>query len=176
MVARAPSQSQPIGEYRKYFPEPRDPPCTTVQANGKHLNVHTREGAVGSRYVGVFDGSDLIAVVNLWSPDENVGYRNIGRTLVEERFQGNRITRQIIEWWVITKEECLASDEDQTDDGARVWESMILRDPILNFCLWRLGQDVIPIIVRNGDISPDPWAENQSRLIACPPTTPCNLA
>ncbi|MFN3677796.1 MAG: hypothetical protein ACK4TC_17700 [Sphingomonas pseudosanguinis] len=128
-----------------------------------------------SRYVGVFDGSDLIAIVNLWSPDEDLGYRNIGRTLVDEKFQGNRITRQIIEWWVLNKGECLASDENQTDDGARVWESMILRDPILKFCLWRPDQGTVPVTVEDGEITPDPWAEDRSRLIACPPSNSCDL-
>ena len=176
MIARSSSQSQFIGEYRRHFPEPCDPPRTTVQANGKNLDVHIGGGLVGSQYVGVFDGPDLIAIVNLWSPDDDLAYRNIGRTLVEARFQGNGITRQIIEWWVVTNEECLASDEDQTDDGARVWESMILRDPILQFFLWRPDQDLIPITVENGNITPNPWAENRSRLIACPPSTSCDLA
>lgn len=168
MIARSSSQSQFIAEYKVKFPRPWNRAVHTVFAGGLSLDVRLSGGMFDVEYVGVFDGEELIAAMNTWGPEEDVPYRHIGKTIVAPAYQGHRITRQLIEWWVLSRRKCLASDENQTDDGARVWESMILRGPRLSFCLWSPDSGEVPITVKRGRIKPDPWAEQHTRLLARP--------
>lgn len=180
MIARSTSQTENIDEWRRKFPTQLDPVTTTIVVESRQLPVHIATGMNGAEYVGVFDGENLIAMVNTWSseeplPDRRIGganahlpYRNIAKTIVHPAYQGNSITRQLIEWWVQTHQQCLASDENQTDDGARVWESMIIRNPKLRFSLWRPDGSETDLIVEAEQITPDPWAEHHSRLLARP--------
>lgn len=168
MVQLHSSQTQFIREYERYFPRPWNKAVHFVRAQKRLLDVRVRKGLSGSEYLGVFDGETLIAIMNTWAPEDSVPYRHIGKTIVEQSYQGHGITRQLIEWWVQTHGQCLASDENQTHDGAHVWESMIKRQPRLSFSLWRPDGREEPIKVCKGDIIPNPWAEQHTRLLAKP--------
>ncbi|WP_198158537.1 MULTISPECIES: hypothetical protein [Sphingomonas] len=168
MVARSDSQTQFIAEYRFKFPHPWNRPITTVAAGHLTLDVRVNGGNFDAEYVGAFDGTDLVAVMNTWGPEGPLPYRHIGKTIVAPAYQGHGITRQIIEWWVTSRNECLASDENQTHDGARVWESMIMRAPRLRFYLWHPDGTEIELIVDEGRIVPDPWSDPHTRLLARP--------
>lgn len=168
MVTRSSSQTQFIAEYRFKFPRPWNRVITTVAAEPVALDVRVGRGIFDAEYVGAFDGEELVAVMNTWGPEEPLLYRHIGKTIVDPAYQGHRITRQIIEWWVTSRNECLASDENQTHDGARVWESMIIRDPLLRFFLWHPDGTEIELSVEVGRIVPDPWSDQHTRLLARP--------
>jgi hypothetical protein len=168
MVSRQSSRAEFIAECRIKFPLPWDRPITTVVANNATLDVRVSGAIFDAEYVGAFDGDELVAMVNTWAPEGPLPYRHIGKTIVAPTYQGNDITRQIIEWLVITRNERLASDENQTNEGAGVWESMIMRSPRLRFFLWEPDGRETPLSVKNGRIVPDPWADPHSRLLACP--------
>lgn len=168
MVTRCDSQTETIDDYRLKFPDPPSPIVATMMAGDARLEVHIKAAISDARYVIVFDNDKLIAVMSTWRPDEPLPYRNIGKTIVDPAYQGRRITRQIIEWWVTSRNECLASDENQTHDGARVWESMIMREPRLRFFLWHPDGTEIELGIEGGRIIPDPWADPHTRLLARP--------
>ncbi|MBX7459844.1 hypothetical protein K3180_02440 [Qipengyuania sp. YG19] len=168
MVQLHSSQTQFIREYERHFPRPWNKAVHFVHAQGRLLDVRIGKGMFDSEYLGVFDGEKLIAIMNTWAPVDCLPHRHIGKTIVERSYQGHGITRQLIEWWVQTHGQCLASDENQTHDGAYVWKSMIKREPRLSFSLWRPDGREEPIRVCNGCIVPDPWAEQHTRLLARP--------
>jgi len=168
MVTRSSSQTQFIAEYRFKFPRPWNRGITTIYAGSVTLDVRVSGGHFDAEYVGAFHSDELVAVMNTWGPEGPLPYRHIGKTIVDPAYQGNRITRQIIEWWVISRDECLASDENQTHDGARVWESMIIREPRLRFFLWHPDGTEIELSIEAGRIVPDPWTDPHTRLLARP--------
>lgn len=168
MIALSSSQTQFIAEYRSKFPRPWNLVVHKVTAQGRLLDVRISGGHFDVEHVGVFDGEELVAVMRTWGPDEPVPYRNIGKTIVAPTYQGHGITRQLIEWWVQTRQECLASDENQTHDGAGVWRSMISKEPRLTFHLWYPDGREEPVTVKQGQITPNPWAEQHTRLLARP--------
>lgn len=168
MVTRHSSRSEFIEECLPKFPHPWNRPITTVVTQKATLDVRVSGALYDAEYVGAFDANDLVAMVNTWAPDEPLPYRHIGKTIVAPAYQRNGITRQIIEWWVTTRNERLASDENQTPEGAGVWESMIMRSPRLRFFLWQPDGTETLLSVENGRIVPDPWAEPHSRMLACP--------
>ena len=174
MIARSSSQTQPIEDYRRYFPhlgnEGVDAAYVDIKitAHGRLLDVVESQRLFGAEYLGVFDNDELVAVLNTWEAVEEVPYRHIGKTIVEPSYQGNRIIRQLIEWWVQTHNQCLASDENQTHDGARVWESMIIKESRLSFSLWWPDGREEKVTVQENHITPDPWAEQHTRLLARP--------
>lgn len=168
MVTRSSSQTQFIAEFRPKFPRPWNRGITTISAGPVTLDVRVSGGHFDAEYVGAFHDDELVAVMNTWGPEHPLPYRHIGKTIVDPAYQGHRITRQIIEWWVTSRDECLASDENQTDDGARVWESMIMREPRLQFFLWHPNGTEIGLGVQAGRIAPDPWADPHTRLLARP--------
>lgn len=168
MVARTTSETESLDEWQARLPLQWIATPVTVIAGRARLRVRISSGSVGARYAGVFDDSKLVGMLNTWAPEGPLPYRNIGRTIVEPAYQGHRITRQIIEWWVTSRDECLASDENQTHDGAKVWESMIMREPRLRFFLWHPDGTEIDLGVEAGRIVPDPWADPHTRLLARP--------
>jgi hypothetical protein len=168
MATRSTAQTLYIDEYRSKFPRPWNRPVKTINAGSSALDVRVSGGMFDSSYVGAFDGEELVAVMNTWGPEGPLPYRHIGKTIVDPAYQGQRITRQIIEWWVTSRNECLASDENQTHDGARVWESMIMREPRLRFFLWHPNGTEVELRVDGERIVPDPWAHADTRLLACP--------
>ena len=168
MIALSSSQTQFIAEYRYKFPRPWNRIIHTVAVEGRLLDVRISGGMFDAEYVGVFDGEELVAIMNTWSPEGPLPYRHIGKTIVAPTYQGHGITRQLIEWWVQTRQECLASDENQTHDGAGVWRSMISKEPRLTFHLWYPDSREEPVTVKQGQITPNPWAEQHTRLLARP--------
>jgi hypothetical protein len=170
MVTRLSSQSEFIAEYRAKFPRSRSRGIITITANSTALDVLIGYGICGAEYVGTFDGDELVSVMSTWIEDDALPYRNIGKTIVEPAYQRNRITRQIIEWWVTSQNECLMSDANQTPEGAGVWESMIMRqtNPQIGFYLWHPDGKEIELTVKAGEIFPNPWAEPHTRLLARP--------
>lgn len=168
MIALSSSQTQFIAEYRWKFPRPWNRVVHTVTARGRVLDVRISGGHFDVENVGVFDNEELVAVMRTWGPEEPLPYRSIGKTIVAPAYQGHGITRQLIEWWVQTRQECLASDENQTHDGAGVWRSMISKQPRLTFYLWYPDGREEPLTVKQGQITPNPWAEQHSRLLARP--------
>lgn len=168
MIALSNSQTQFIAEYRVKFPRPWNRVVHTVMANGRALDVRISGGHFDVEHVGVFDGEELVAVMKIWGPEEPLPYNHIGKTLVDHAYQRNGITRQLIEWWVQTRQACLASDENQTHDGAGVWKSMISKQPRLTFHLWHPDGREEPIKVKRGQITPNPWIDQAARLLARP--------
>lgn len=168
MVARTTSETESLDEWQTRLPLQWMATPATVIAGSARLQVRVSSGSVGARYAGVFEDGKLVGMLNTWAPEGPLPYRNIGKTIVDPAYQGHRITRQIIEWWVTSRIECLASDENQTHDGARVWESMIMREPRLRFFLWHPDGTEIELGVEAGRIVPDPWADPHTRLLARP--------
>ncbi|MFZ1742417.1 MAG: GNAT family N-acetyltransferase, partial [Pontixanthobacter sp.] len=135
MVARSSSQTEVIEQYREKFPKSEYCSAHNVTAQGRSLDVRV-SGDSNVEYLGVFDGGELVAVMSTWEGVEEVPYRHIGKTIVAPLYRGHRIIRQLIEWSILDRHQCIASDENQTHEGARVWESMIMREPVLSFSLW----------------------------------------
>lgn len=166
MITRSSLQSQFIAEYRQKFQRPWNRVVYKVVTQDGLLDVRVSGGPFDVEHVGVFDGEELVAIMVIWPPEGILPYNHIGKTIVAPAYQGNRITRQLIEWWVQTRQKYLASDENQTYDGAGVWESMICRDPLLFFSLWHPDGKEEPIKMKRNRITPDPWCQQHTRLIA----------
>lgn len=173
MITRLSSQAEFITDFTANFPRPLNQPIWEISAGTTPLDIHIAKGRQGALHIGAFFGNELVAVARIWSASCPVPYLNIGRTVVDPKFRGHQITRQLIEWWVNMSGECLTSDENQTPEGAGVWESMILRRPRLQFSLWYPNKREVPLLVNGNQIAPDPWADPDSRLVARPlPTSP----
>jgi hypothetical protein len=168
MIALSSNQTQVIEEYNWKFPHPLRAPLAEIEFRGSKLKVRISPGMFDTEYVGAFDGDKLAGLLTIYSPEGPLPYHHVGKSLVHQAYKGERITRQLIEWWVGMNGKCLASDENQTFDGAHVWESMILRGGRLDFFLWHPTEPLERLAIVDGKISPDPWLNPHSRLLACP--------
>jgi hypothetical protein len=143
----------------------------TIETRLGTLDISQSQDEFGNHFVGGYSAGKLVAYITVSRPDADkpVPFEYVGYSIVERPHRGHGLTRALIDWWIARYGRPLLSDEGQTDESRRVWESMILRDPILDFELWRRDEDEFhPLTVVNGIITPDPWDGSPSRLLARP--------
>jgi hypothetical protein len=170
MVYRGGFNSEEIADKRNYFAA-RSSAGITVSAAGQRWDVDVSHAAFGVSHYGIFDGPDLRAYfcVSAPCPPDPPPFFNIGSSVVLLPLRGFAVTRQFIEQWVAQQQTILASDNNQSEAGAGVWESLILRNPRLTFELWDPDTGrTVPISTPAGTITPWPWDDTPSRILALP--------
>lgn len=117
---------------------------------------------------GLFDDSELIAHVTLVGPDVDsdcpTGYWIIGRIAVATAYQGKGIGPALAETVCKSHGLPLASDLNQSEGGAALWERLIRDNPgRIELHDGKGGIELVQVV--DGRLKPDPWAHRDRRLV-----------
>ena len=146
-------------------------PLVVTDTTGRTWPVIAGNADADERNFGLFDGDQLVARLTIQAPDPNgdcpTPYWSIGKIEVVNSHQKRGLGRRLIEQVFGMLGAPLASDLNQTPEGASIWRHLIPLHPG-KIELHDGAGGIVPVAIVGGACSPDPWSFPEWRLVRLP--------